>query len=235
MKIVMVTGTDTGVGKTVATAALAARWQHEGLRVGVYKAVQTGIPATGSGPEPADVSEVNRLAGEDVVVKEGIRLPLPLAPVPAARDAGVALPPLSEHVATIRALASNVDLVLVEGSGGLLVELTAAGQTLAELCTAVDGGLVLVARPDLGTLNHALLTLEAARARGLQLTGLLLGSWPEDPEILHATNEEYLRHRCATTSTPWLGRIPEQAGSWSGARFRAGALRWLSPVAANAS
>ncbi|MDN6300200.1 MAG: AAA family ATPase, partial [Micrococcaceae bacterium] len=46
----MVTGTDTGVGKTVATAALAARWQHEGLRVGVYKAVQTGIPATGSGP-----------------------------------------------------------------------------------------------------------------------------------------------------------------------------------------
>lgn len=231
----MVTGTDTGVGKTVATAALAARWQHEGLRVGVYKAVQTGIPATGRGPEPADISEVHRLAGEDVVVREGIRLPLPLAPVPAARDAGVALPPLGEHVATIRALASSVDIVLVEGSGGLLVELTAAGETLADLCAAVDGGLVLVARPDLGTLNHTLLTLEAAQARGLQVAGLLLGSWPEDPGILHATNEEYLRRRCAATSTPWLGHIPEQAGSLPGDRFRAGAVHWLSRASAGAS
>lgn len=235
MKILMVTGTDTGVGKTVATAALAARWQHEGLRVGVYKAVQTGIPATGSGPEPADISEVHRLAGEDVVVREGIRLPLPLAPVPAARDAGVALPPLSEHVATIRDLASSVDIVLVEGSGGLLVELTAAGETLADLCAAVDGGLILVARPDLGTLNHTLLTLEAAYARGLPLDGVLLGSWPEDPGILHATNEEYLRHRCATTSTPWLGRIPGRAGSLSGRRFRAGAVHWLCPEVTTAS
>ncbi|MGO2534115.1 MULTISPECIES: dethiobiotin synthase [Micrococcaceae] len=235
MKILMVTGTDTGVGKTVATAALAARWQHEGLRVGVYKAVQTGIPATGSGPEPADISEVHRLAGEDVVVREGIRLPLPLAPVPAARDAGVALPPLSEHVATIRDLASSVDIVLVEGSGGLLVELTAAGETLADLCAAVDGELILVARPDLGTLNHTLLTLEAAHARGLPLDGVLLGSWPEDPGILHATNEEYLRHRCATTSTPWLGRIPGRAGSLSGRRFRAGAVHWLCPEVTTAS
>lgn len=231
----MVTGTDTGVGKTVATAALAARWQHEGLRVGVYKAVQTGIPATGCGPEPADISEVHRLAGDAVVVREGIRLPLPLAPVPAAQDAGVALPSLSEHVATIRDLASDVDIVLVEGSGGLLVELTAAGQILAHLCAAVDGELLVVARPDLGTLNHTLLTLEAARARGLDLAGVLLGSWPEQAGVVHVGNEAYLRDHCSVSSTPWLGRIPEHAGSLSGPRFRAGVVHWLCPAATEAS
>lgn len=235
MKIVMVTGTDTGVGKTVATAALAVRWQHEGLRVGVYKAVQTGIPTTGSGPEPADVSEVHRLAGQKITVREGVRLPLPLAPVPAARDAGVALPPLTEHVANIRDLASTVDIVLVEGSGGLLVELTFSGETLADLCAAVYGELVLVARPALGTLNHTMLTLEAAHARGLRMAGLLLGSWPDQAGVVHVTNESYLQEHCAASSTPWLGRIPALAGSLPGPRFRAEAVGWLTCAAASAS
>src|SRR5207344_3135659 len=117
-RVLLVTGTGTGVGKTVVTAAVATRAGQGGRRVAVVKPVQTGV----SGDEPGDAAEVARLAAP-AMVRELARLPEPLAPQAAARRAGIPLPPLREQARRIGELVAGHDLVLVEGSGGLLVRL----------------------------------------------------------------------------------------------------------------
>lgn len=180
MSIVMVTGTGTEVGKTVVTAALAALAAARGPRgagsasaVAVVKPAQTGIPPGA----PGDLAEVARLAGV-ADLHEYARYPDPLSPAAAARVSG--LPPLAldEAAARIRRLAEDRDLVLVEGAGGLLVRYDEDGATLADLARELRAPLVVVADPALGTLNHTALTLEAMAARGLDLAGIVLGSWP---------------------------------------------------------
>jgi len=154
--VVVVTGTDTDVGKTAVTAAVVATALAAGLRVTAYKPTQTGV-APG---EPGDMAEVERLTS--VATAEGVRLRAPMAPRPAARLEGAGLPTLEDHVGRVAALAVRHDLVVVEGAGGLLVELTDAGATLADLASALpDSGVLVVARSTLGTLNHTMLTREA--------------------------------------------------------------------------
>jgi dethiobiotin synthetase len=148
-----ITGTDTGVGKTVATAALAAALSRAGRSVAVYKPTQAGLEE-GVG----DVDVVRRLSGVQSV-HEGIRLPDPMAPVAAAARAGVALPPRTEHRQTIGSLSASHDVTLVEGAGGLLVALDGQGGTLADLAASGDAfmansAFVVVCRATLGTLNH---------------------------------------------------------------------------------
>ncbi|HEV2770558.1 MAG TPA: dethiobiotin synthase, partial [Solirubrobacteraceae bacterium] len=133
MSVLVVAGTDTGVGKTVVTAALAALAHARGERVAVVKAVQTGV-APG---QPADIDEVRRLAAiEDV--HELARLPEPLAPATAARRAGRPGPTAAQVAAAVEGLAADRDLVLVEGAGGLLVHLDAAGGTIADVAALLD-------------------------------------------------------------------------------------------------
>ncbi len=129
--VVLVTGTDTDVGKTVVTAAVVAAALSVGLSVTAYKPTQTGV-APG---EPGDMAEVERLTR--VATVEGVRLRAPMAPRPAARLEGAGLPTLADHVGRVAALAANHDLVVVEGAGGLLVELTDVGETLADLASAL--------------------------------------------------------------------------------------------------
>src|SRR5688500_9109740 len=109
-EVLFVTGTDTGVGKTVVTAALAARAVG---RVAVVKPAQTGVTAD----EPGDLQEVQRLTGLDDL-HEGVRLLDPLAPTTAGRRQGVVLPSVDDHARTIDKLAAERELVLVEGAGG---------------------------------------------------------------------------------------------------------------------
>ena len=148
-RVVVVTGTSTGVGKTVATAALAATGRGS---VAVVKPVQTGI-ADGL---PTDADEVQRLTG--VSVQEYAALDEPLAPDTAARRAGVTIPPVSDHAARIRELAASHQLVLVEGAGGLLVRLDTDGGTLldlaAELAQSVAVQVVVVTAAGLGPRPH---------------------------------------------------------------------------------
>lgn len=220
--IILITGTDTGVGKTMTTAALAAVLHGTGRSVAVYKPCQSGA-ADGD----SDAAEIVRLAGP-VTAATGVVLQEPLAPVAAAAVDGTPLPGVAAHAGRIRELAASHDHVLVEGAGGLLVELDSAGGTLADLGPLLAGAFVLVARPGLGTLNHTALTLEALAARDLQVLGVVLGSWPGNPELVHRSNRQVL----GTLPAPFLGALPEQASELSPAAFRAEAAAWLNGLPA---
>ena len=220
--IILVTGTDTGVGKTITTAALAAVLQGQGRSVAVYKPCQSGAAAGDS-----DTAEIIRLAGA-VTAEAGVVLQEPLAPVAAAAVDGTPLPRLAVHAARVGELAKSHDHVLVEGAGGLLVELDSDGGTLAGLGALLAAAFVLVARPVLGTLNHTALTLEALAARKLQVLGTVLGSWPEHPDFLHHSNRHVLR----SLHAPFIGTIPERASELSPENFRAEAGAWLSGLPA---
>ena len=198
-RFVLVTGTDTGVGKTVATAALAA--SADG-RVLVVKPVQTGA-ADGD----SDAREVTRLAG--VAAEEWVSLPEPLAPDVAARRAGVAIPTVAEHAARLRALDGTYDTVIVEGAGGVLVRLDADGGTIVDLAELLpDPEVVVVTRAGLGTLNHTELAVLAIRTHGIEPAGLVIGSWPAEPGVAEHSNRELLPE---LTGVPLLAVIP--AGS----------------------
>ena len=220
--IILITGTDTGVGKTIATAALAV---HHALRAGgsvaVVKPAQTGVLAD----EPGDLAEVHRLTGL-TALHEGVRLRDPLAPTSAARREGVPLPSVEDHAKFIDDLAGTHDTVLVEGAGGLLVGLDAGGNNLADLARHLTTpfAFVVVTRSGLGTLNHTGLTVEALRSRGLPIDGLIIGSWPTEPDLAEQCNLEDLP---ATTGVPVIGRIPADAGRLDRAAFTSAAPGWF--------
>ncbi|MGO2051582.1 dethiobiotin synthase [Arthrobacter sp. MYb211] len=206
-----ITGTDTEVGKTVTTAVLAARALARGTRVAIYKPAQTGVLPG----QPGDVQDAAGWLGhpERLGTAEGVRLREPMAPLDAARCAGFAdpaevLPPLAEHVRRIRELAAAYDEVLVEGAGGLLVELTSAGETIADLAAALSAELVVVTRPELGTLNHTALTLEACAVRGFSRGTLVLGSYPDRPTQLAECNLAGLRTLATRYGWSFAGRLP---------------------------
>jgi dethiobiotin synthetase len=222
-----VTGTDTGVGKTVVTAALAVALHAAGGSPYVVKPAQTGV---GAG-EPGDLDEVRRLAG-DLPGHEGVRLREPLAPDTAARLEGVALPGLAEQRDAVLAAAEQHDVV-VEGAGGILVglghhwNLLDLAQSVAH--AGVPTGFVVVVRAGLGTLNHSGLTVWAVQDRGLHVHGLVIGSWPADPDLAAAQN---LLDLPATTGVPVLGRVPEGSGGLTQSEFAEGVPEWLTACSA---
>ncbi|ANS63658.1 dithiobiotin synthetase [Streptomyces lincolnensis] len=221
MAVLVITGTGTEVGKTVATAAVAAAALAAGRSVAVLKAAQTGV-----GPdEPGDAAEVARLAGA-VTAAEVARYPEPLAPATAARRAGRA-PVRPRDVAEAAAkLATEHDLVLVEGAGGLLVRFDAAGGTLADAARLLAAPVLVVASAGLGTLNTTELTARELRARGLDLAGIVIGSWPDAPDLASRCN---LADLPEVSGAPLLGALPAGAGRLAPADFRAGAPSWLAP------
>jgi dethiobiotin synthetase len=225
--LLAVTGTDTEVGKTVVTAALAAVQLSLGRTVAVVKPAQTGV-----GPgEDGDLAEVQRLAG-DVTAYEGVRLPDPLAPDSAAHVAGVELPGLQTQRDLVEQAASAHDVVLVEGSGGVLVNLGEHWHLIDLADSLRHAGhpmaFVVVARAGLGTLNHAALTVQAIQARGLEVAGVVVGSWPQGPGLAEQQN---LADLPRMTGVPLLGRVPEGAGSLPPRAFRRGALDWVPDLA----
>lgn len=227
-KVVVVTGTGTDVGKTVVSAALVACYRAAGRRVAVVKPTQTGIPAGGAG----DLDDIRRLAGQ-VETHEYVRLPDPLAPDLAARRIGRDLPSVADHARRIAALAdcADLDIVLVEGAGGLLVRLDAAGGTLADLTghldtTLADGParVLLVVAAGLGTLNHAALTAEAVTARGLTPAGLVIGAMPAAPGLAETLNVDALPE---VTGWSLRGIVPAGAGALPREVFAAAAPGWF--------
>ena len=186
MTVLVITGTDTGVGKTVVTAALACHARQAGIDVAVCKPVQTG---TDSGDD--DLAEVARLSG--VTELAGFaRYPQPLAPVAAAEQAGLALPTREQLLGFIGGVDRPGRLTLVEGAGGLLVELADAGVTLRDLAVDLGAAVLLVVSPELGTLNHTALTLEALAGQHLSCAGLVIGSWPQEPGVVETSNRSAL-------------------------------------------
>ena len=207
MSIVVVTGTDTGVGKTVATAAFACCARMAGIDVAVCKPVQTGSP------RDDDLADVARLSGVNALYGSW-RYPEPLAPAAAAERAGMALPSRDELVASVRGV--DAELTLVEGAGGLLVELGEGGVTLRDLARELAAPVLVVVSPGLGTLNHTALTLEALAAHGVPCVGVVIGSWPSDPGVAETGNRDVLAQLATVRAV-----LPAGAGAMSAAEFEA--------------
>ncbi|NUL02501.1 ATP-dependent dethiobiotin synthetase BioD [Streptomyces lunaelactis] len=222
MAVIVVTGTGTEVGKTVVTAALAAVARAQGLGVAVVKPAQTGVGRR----EAGDVDEVRRLVG-DVAVVELARYPEPLAPATAARRAGMDAVRPQEVVEAVEKLAGEHDLVLVEGAGGLLVRLDEDGGTLADVARLLGAPVLVVAAAGLGTLNATALTGEALRARELEQLGVVVGSWPGEPDLAARCN---LADLPEAAGAPLLGAVPAGVGTLATAEFRARAGSWLAPL-----
>lgn len=223
MTVYFVTGTDTGVGKTVVTAALVAILRARRKHVAVVKPAQTGVQPG----EPGDVDEVRRLAGP-VDAREGIRLPDPLAPDRAALVAGAELPGLRDQRDLILDAAASHDAVLVEGAGGVTVSLGRAFGLLDIASRVREAGLpvtwIVVARAGLGTLNHTNLTVRAIQDHGFTVQGIVIGSWPADP----GPAELYNRHDLAShTGVPVLGAVPAGASALPPSDFQARAPGWI--------
>lgn len=208
MTVLVVTGTDTGVGKTVVTAALACHARLAGIDVAVCKPVQTGID---DGDD--DLAEVARLSGVTALAGVG-RYPQPMAPVAAAEAAGMPLPTRDELLAVIEELDRPGRLTLVEGAGGLLVELGENGVTARDLAVALGAAVLVVVSPSLGTLNHTALTLESLAAQNLSCAGLVIGSWPRRPGVVETTNRSALARLA-----PVRAALPEGAASLEAADF----------------
>lgn len=223
MTVLVVTGTSTGVGKTVVTAAIAALAVASGCRVAVVKATQTGVRAG----QPGDVDEVQRLVGSPITCGEVARYSEPLAPVTAARRAGLAPVTPGIVAAAVRTLAAEHDLVLLEGTGGLLVPLDDAGGTLADIAVSLAAPVLVVATAGLGTLNHTALTAEALRTRGVSCAGIVIGEWPAEPDLAARCN---LTDLPAVTGLPLLGALPAGAGRLTPSKFLALARQELESV-----
>ena len=221
MTIVVVTGTGTGVGKTVATAALACHARGAGLDVAVCKPVQTGFGPAGQGDD--DLAEIARLSGVDRLVSVA-RYPDPLAPAAAAETIGRQLPSASEILAAIREVDLPGRLTLVEGAGGLLVEIAASGVTLRDLATELGAPVLVVCEAGLGTLNHTALTLEALESKALSCAGLVIGSWPAGP----GSAESYNRGALARLA-PLRAVLPAGSGALAPARFATMSSRAFDP------
>jgi dethiobiotin synthetase len=219
--LLVVTGTGTEVGKTIVTAAVAALASGTGRTVAVLKAAQTGL-----GPgEPGDVHEVGRLSGV-TDLHELARYPEPLAPATAARRSGIRQVRVPDVVKYAQGLASR-DLVLVEGAGGALVHLDKTGGTLLDVATRLAAPVLLVSSAGLGSLNLLALNAEAFAAHGVSCLGVVIGSWPREPDLASRTNladfESYAK-------LPLLGVIPEGAGQLSRRIFLSVARTGLAPV-----
>lgn len=216
-RILFVTGTDTGVGKTIAAATICAEALNSGLRVRYVKPIQTGVTDAAEADAHTVLKLVEKLAPSApraplprvgdaepttsaFTAHELLRFEPPLAPAVAAALAARPIH-LGRLVRGVHALAATCDLLVVEGAGGLLVPI-GAEDTMAELAHKIGGGLVIVARPGLGTLNHTLLTVEAAHSRKLRIDRVILTPWPDEPTTLEQENLRTLRARTAVRVAP---------------------------------
>lgn len=219
--MLVVSGTGTEVGKTVVTAAVAALALARGERVAVVKPAQTGEAPGSTG----DLGVIRRLSGVTRTV-ELARFPDPLSPEAAARTAGQPPLDLAEVAVAVKELAASVDLVLVEGAGGLLVRYDPLGTTIADLAAMLAAPVLVVVSAGLGTLNHTALTLEALSARRLLPAGVVIGSWPSRPGLAERAN---LTDLAVIAGQPLAGALPADAGRLGRDAFLAAARAGLGP------
>jgi dethiobiotin synthetase len=199
-----VTGTDTGVGKTVVACALVRELRRAGFDVGVMKPAETGVGAEG----PQDAIALRDAAGVDDPLAEicPFAFALPAAPSVAAAHAGRKLD-LGHVTECFRRLSARHACMVVEGAGGLLVPL-AEGFTMADLARELGLGVLVVARGALGTINHTLLTLEALDRRGLPCAGVVISHSAGVLSDADAHNLQALRD---ALGTKLAGEIPPLA------------------------
>ena len=200
MATLLVTGTDTGIGKTVVTSAIAAALAARGARVAVAKPAETGCT-----PDPEDALALRAAAGDPSPIEVVCpwTLPDPLAPALAAERAGVRID-VEGLITKLRARSAAADVLLIEGAGGLLVPLRDT-TSFADLAARLPARVVVVVGSRLGAINHALLTLEVLERRGITIAGYVVNELGPPGELVVATNDALLR---GLTSARHLGTVP---------------------------
>jgi dethiobiotin synthetase len=200
-KGIFITGTDTGVGKTIVTAAIAWNLKQAGKKVAVMKPVQTGTIVSG----PTDIEFVQSLIGDDYTIDTScpFMFPDPVAPLVASMLAGERIN-IKKIKESFSDLSEENDTVIVEGAGGLLVPIL-EDYFMSDLALDLNIPILIVARPNLGTLNHTLLTLESAKRKGLEVAGIVISNYPWDPGIPEQTNPELI---LSMTGVNILGILP---------------------------
>lgn len=210
-----ITGTDTGIGKTVVACALAERARQLGLRVAAMKPVESGIDERivfDGGPR-SDAERLRRASGgeDPLTLVRPYVLEEPLAPMVAAQRAGIVID-LTTLDAACSALCADRNLLLVEGAGGLLVPITAACSFL-DLFARWQCGLIIVAGNRLGVLNHVLLTVRAAESANVPVRAVILTQYTDvDAGIAEATNYDALvtlLPRYLILRFPWIDRTDD--------------------------
>jgi dethiobiotin synthetase len=217
-----VTGTDTEVGKTIVAAAACAALTTRGERVAAFKPVVTGLdePAV---EWPHDHELLARTTGQSAEDVAPYRFGPPLSPHLAAELAGEVV---ERSLLIDRAETSGraSDVLVCEGVGGLLVPLT-AGYLVRDLAVDLALPLVVAARPGLGTINHTLLTIEAARAAGLRVAGVALTPWPAEPSPMETSNRATIER---LSGVPVSGLAPTDPGSLARAGRSLPLDEWLA-------
>jgi dethiobiotin synthetase len=233
MRGLFVTGTDTGVGKTVLSAALLAAMTAAGEPVRAHKPAVTGLdelPPPADGPAwPPDHELLAAAAGMAAERVAPLRYGAATSPLLAAELEGERLErqtPLAAAAELTRTAEQDGTTVIVEGVGGLLSPL-AENFTVCDLAVSLRLPLLIAARAGLGTINHTLLTLQAARAHGLDVRAVVLGPWPERPSRLEQSNLETI----GQFGSVEVDTLPRAAGAEIGELARIGATlpwrRWL--------
>jgi dethiobiotin synthetase len=197
---IFVTGTDTGVGKTILAASICAALARRGERVAAFKPAVTGFDEE-PGDWPPDHELLASVASADQTpddVSPHCFGPA-VSPHYAAELAGVSIEP-PELLAHARVLAESAEVLVCEGVGGLLVPLT-MGYLIRDLALDLELPLVIAARPGLGTINHTLLTLEAGRAAGLEPAGVVMTPWWDGDDLARSNREAVER----------IGNVPVSA------------------------
>ena len=208
-KGIFITGTDTDVGKTIVTAVLARLLRRRGVNVGVMKPVTSGCREADGELVSDDALLLCRAAavpcGSDVTP---YLLREPLAPAEAAKIDGIRIESARIRDAFER-LAGTHDFVLVEGAGGLMVPL-AGGYLVADLARELDLPLLVVARPNLGTINHTVLTCFSAQQMGIPVSGVIINNLPEEPGPAERSAPHHIGSLCGA---PVLGVWPHVAAA----------------------
>jgi dethiobiotin synthetase len=221
-----VTGTDTGAGKTLVSAAIVAAMAANAVRMAVHKPVLTGT-AEPPGEWPPDDELLALAAGVEPDGVTSRRYAPAVSPHLAASLAGEKLDP-AELVSDARAAGAGADALIVEGVGGLLVPF-AGDFTVRDLAVELCLDVLIAARPVLGTINHSLLTVEAARDAGLDVKAVVMTPWPERPSAMERSNRETVA-RLGEVEVATLAEIP---GPDAAALARAGEQLpwrdWLGP------
>jgi dethiobiotin synthetase len=199
----LITGTDTGAGKTILGAALLAAMAATGERVRAHKPVLTGLDESGLDGWPPDHELLAAAAGMHAEEVAPLRYGVAASPQLAAALAGERIEP-ARLVAAARATRGEHTLI-VEGVGGLLTPL-ADRFSVRELAAALALPVLIAARPSLGTINHTLLTLEAARAASLDVRAIVLTPWPARPSVLERSNRETIA-RVGAVAVAGLGPV----------------------------
>lgn len=199
-----ITGTDTGVGKTVVAQALAAAFRGRELRVVAMKPIETGVSF--DAPE-RDGALLARAAGESrpLSLVAPLTLPYPLAPLTAARESGTTID-IAALDASVREASDDSDVLVIEGAGGLLVPIT-DGLSFDGLFARWSLDLVIVAANRLGVINHTRLTIAAARTAGLRIRCVVLNHITREPlDISVAGNARLIAEleSVPVIELPWL-------------------------------